>query len=619
MRRLIWVLMMVVMVGCSRVPAPPPAGEPTGPAVPPSAEPAPPPAQPSLVSDAVPPLPAGGCVPDLSAAYTEQKLGGVALRPPAVPGTPEHPWAMSMAVTHMPGPDGLLGDTAAVRSGVVVAGTEETVVNVYLEPAPPDDWYAKQMLVEGTTPIGVQYTTMGVHLRVEAGKAGQAFRITLKDVLRADGSTGDFAVTFCRQDAPTATLLFKSGGQWVPLGEDGYVPGTAPLELRVQFSREMDRETVEMAIQSIAEASRIGGTKWIDDKTLDVTVVQPGTMFPLHLKGARDRYLQYLARGVPIVYPGEPAHLVAVDPATGKEKRVADLPPQIEGADVSLDGRQVRVHAERWRAGSMPGRATDLLDLATGQRRRLGDQEFFQWLTGGRRAGVQWAPESVTLFWYGGDGVVKSVLRGLPKNEVARLDPTGQRLYLLEPVEQQAPYPIHVYRLLTVSADGKGPAVQGPQLLQARPGKGGIMMYDPAWSPDGKQIAYTQPSDGGRMLLVVVDALTGAVRTLALDLPDLRGMNWDRVVWSPDGQYLAVASALINVATGKVEGTVENIGASQPWSPDGQWLLAGGAAVQWRTGRRVALGDGMLLGWTAEGQALVIRGARPYPQLHYNK
>ncbi|MBI2755768.1 MAG: PD40 domain-containing protein [Chloroflexi bacterium] len=116
----------------------------------------------------------------------------------------------------------------------------------------------------------------------------------------------------------------------------------------------------------------------------------------------------------------------------------------------------------------------------------------------------------------------------------------------------------------------------------------------PAWSPDGRQIAYASDTSSANPLLWVLNAADGTGRRQVQT-----GLNaWaiDAIAWSPDGSRVAVA-AFIGVGTSQIATVPMNAsarpgatvltnyaaGALDPaWSPDGAWI-----AYSAREGRQV--------------------------------
>jgi tricorn protease len=104
----------------------------------------------------------------------------------------------------------------------------------------------------------------------------------------------------------------------------------------------------------------------------------------------------------------------------------------------------------------------------------------------------------------------------------------------------------------------------------------GVRELSPAWSPDGKQIAYLSDASGEYEIYVRSAAGRDARRLTT------EGNVWRfPPVWSPDGKKLAFGDrarrlGIVDVATGAVtavdRGTQEDLD-TYCWSPDSQWLV----------------------------------------------
>ncbi|MGH8162060.1 MAG: S41 family peptidase, partial [Gammaproteobacteria bacterium] len=112
----------------------------------------------------------------------------------------------------------------------------------------------------------------------------------------------------------------------------------------------------------------------------------------------------------------------------------------------------------------------------------------------------------------------------------------------------------------------------------------GAMDRDPAWSPDGKSIAYFSDRDGEYDLYIRPQA-GGAARKVTLGQKD--AFYYD-LAWSPDSQKLVFSDQknnlwLVNlkarnpkptkVATNGFNIDFGNTGFSPSWSPDSRWLV----------------------------------------------
>ncbi len=103
----------------------------------------------------------------------------------------------------------------------------------------------------------------------------------------------------------------------------------------------------------------------------------------------------------------------------------------------------------------------------------------------------------------------------------------------------------------------------------------------PAWSPDGKWIAYVSDASGEYALHLAAQDGKGEVKELPLKGPGFYG----DLIWSPDSKMIsftdnARAIWILDVATGKqtridadvVYGPLRSLHKGSAWSPDSRWL-----------------------------------------------
>ncbi|GHB67029.1 amidohydrolase family protein [Persicitalea jodogahamensis] len=151
------------------------------------------------------------------------------------------------------------------------------------------------------------------------------------------------------------------------------------------------------------------------------------------------------------------------------------------------------------------------------------------------------------------------------------------------------PKPVKGLRGITVSPDGKRIAFSALGNLwilekgKAKPTpliQDGFVYADPAWSPDGRLLAYTCDRQG-TMDLWLRDLKTGKDRLLVEASEDLNFPSW-----SPDGKHVAYYQgdirnawgrgtlSMVDIGEGEVEKLHESIFVpSQPsWSPDGKTI-----------------------------------------------
>ena len=111
--------------------------------------------------------------------------------------------------------------------------------------------------------------------------------------------------------------------------------------------------------------------------------------------------------------------------------------------------------------------------------------------------------------------------------------------------------------------------------------------YDPAWSPDGRRIAFVRQGRGPGAIWVVGANGAGAHRLIK---PPPRSDNDEHPSWSPDGRWIAFSRSLNLTPPGAhgftgttqiwIAGSagrhahllVRNAGGPA-WSPDGKWIV----------------------------------------------
>ncbi|MEW6032151.1 MAG: hypothetical protein AB1645_04615 [Bacillota bacterium] len=337
----------------------------------------------------------------------------------------------------------------------------------------------------------------------------------LGSVRRADTDEDTFVLTLVRVAETAAALEVERGGRWWTVST-GDVLGDGPLRLRLSFTREVNRPSVDRVL---TEVSR--DISWPDDRTALFTIDGPPQCIEVVLWEAADSLGLKLVCPAWRFYTGAPPRLRIIEPGTTFQAALCEVPADISAAAASPGGATLLITYYQARSFNS---ATSLVRAADGTLRALPDG--FRYYTG-------WV-DAHTLLRFSQSAYELIVVLDLQ----ARQSVTFEGF-------------IHFFNDVGVSF-GEGPG-------------------RPFWSPDGRMVAAIgNLRDGSGSVLRVLDLLTNRME-IEVALPGLTGPTTGS--WSPDGTFWTAGELLLSARPPYDTYPVRLEGAGIPlWSPDGRWL-----------------------------------------------
>jgi len=514
--------------------------------------------------------------------------------------------------------------------GNFTVGTEPVTFKARLDPLPDAAWLTENVTVEGPVASGPELESGYLVCTFGPGPAGESLSLTLSSVVVPHSDLDHLTVSLTRADFPTARLEAGSEGASRPV-TSGDAVSLDPLTLRLVFSREMDRESVEGALEE-AFGDRLSDVQWGDERTVRFTVEDPPPLVRPSVWPARDT--DGLGVSAPIwrFYTGDPPTLYAFNPATGEEVPLLTLPTDIFLARLSPDGRTLlvghfveRTHQTRTVLVRLNGGATVPLD--GGYRYHCG------WLGPDRLLRVREGEYEIVSVASGAEPSVPARGAYLAGMSYLAPSPDGRRLagYVvrhdaidLEPEGCAAPADLVVIDLET----GEQQVLENLVSKWITPG---VSLYEglysglPFWSPDSARIAVIAER-GERftgkqypecdLALRIIDPATGVVQS-EVELTVSGTPGYTAGSWSPDGAYITVGEVVLSAAPPheRADFTAGGWGLTY-WSPDSRWIAKSGGIPGWEwlsvhaaaPGAVPVLNEpGFPCGWDPAGRFLFIR------------
>lgn len=465
-------------------------------------------------------------------------------------------------------------------SGEVIVSTSPftLVVTFARGQAPDEEWLAAHSSVTGAEPTRTNTDGDKVSYVFGAGPAGETITISLDSIRYAPpGDAGEqptLIVTLRRGEPCTATLSVNDSGEWREV-QDGTLLGEPPLQFRLQFTRDMDPDSVARLLDDFGAVPT-----WDGAKTAYFTFDDPPVHILLSLYGARDLFGLPAAVKTWEFYSTNPPRLCAYDPVDGTESVRCTVMPDVYVADISADGRSLLAQSLVY-VNTDGMRVTEqrawIVDVRSGSQRELAAGWYHPEWAGTARY-LKLDPPAGEEFTYqllderggvAGQGTIPTPMFNLT------VSPDGTRVAGVD-VGSGEPGSLTPADLVVVELRS-GERRRFEQVIEVpSPGNSEwVFQGGPAWSPDGSRIALIGVSEGGGSLIRVVD-LTSSQIDETVALPDLERGFSQPLTWSPDGSWWTAGEFILSAQAGHHVRDLRLTAPGVPqWNAGGTWFALG--------------------------------------------
>jgi len=510
---------------------------------------------------------------------------------------------------------GILRGTKVLTPGrEEVVGTDDLVLSLQFNPPPTREWYAANLRFSGATPQLID-ANLGIGLVewvIPRGSAGDRLELTVTSVA-SPGMGSALQYPLVRQAEPVGTMqvLAVAGGPWVEVAPSDSL-SSRPLKLRLSFSKDVDKATVEAAV--LAAASDAAGLVWSTARTLELAVPAPAPALRVATADMRDTDGLWVRGGLPVVFTGGPARLMALRPGDDAPTAVATVPAHIFAATLRPDGQVLAInYVAEVTGGVNSGTLIGpwLIDTSTGATTKAD-----------RSATVlAWAGANVlaldgdTWLLIDRDGkLVREIQAPEEGLSLHAVSPDGSHLAALRfRFDEQAWDDDTVATDLVIVQLASGAVTRIEHIVETYlPPQEWVVSARPTWSPEGSRLAVVHDASRSAGEIRVLELATGEVTRLraavAVDGPPSTAY----LSWSPDGKWLAHGSTLYSLdgeATRTLTGGDKFAG--HHWSADSTWFAQ---SNPWSTVRLFETGTGAMrdlgqaygLGWSPDGRYFLI-------------
>ncbi|MCL4425351.1 MAG: hypothetical protein M1553_07925, partial [Firmicutes bacterium] len=462
-----------------------------------------------------------------------------------------------------------------------------------------------------------------LHIRFQATERESDTKIRIPNAYVKTLSSSPFALEIRRVKNNTARVNIEGIGLIGEPQDTNLDLGTLyqrrlplkPTQVTISFKFDVVRESVEESIRKhIRESTPQANVTflWNNDREVAVLIDTPSPSLTLNYTGAKDsRGLTLVSRNLVLVFDGS-REVLTFDPESGKSIKLRSFDFKTNWGIMSQEGKYLALlRLETESKSPRPRQRVLIMDIESNDLKetdyRVGSPE-----------GIQWLPRNHLLVK--DERVILNVETGekAPYNGPARgvVSPDGKWVasYRIQEmtVGHSTTTPVPVDLLLENLDTGTTTELKGASGWI--PPKGKLSHFPLAWSPNSQLLTTAEWGGGDGFRIVTFEVNSWKRKVLVPKASP--GVGVGSLLWSPRSNAI-IAGREVLLLDSQQSITVQGSALPTSWSPDGKYVLVTDwddpnlPARLWLVNipikKSVELGDGISLGWLANGRALLLR------------